>query len=135
MVRIGITLGDPAGIGYEITAKSLTKYRDKRKFTLIGNHDHFFNVLRILNIREDEFDDVKFIDIPGGRIEFGKVQEEAGRISYESVRKGIELALKGDIDTLVTAPINKESWQRAGSRFIDHTRCSQTQGMLELFLR
>lgn len=119
--KIGISLGDPAGIGYEITAKSFLRYTDRNKFTLIGNFEHFRKVLKILGIKSDEFDDINFIDIPGGKIEFGKIQKEAGRISYESVKKGIQMAMSQEIDSLVTAPINKESWQEAGSKFIDHT--------------
>lgn len=125
MTKIGITLGDPAGIGYEITAKSLLNYKNKDRFVLIGNREHFLSVLDLLKIDRKYFEDIEFIDIDGGRIEFGKVQEEAGRISYKSVEKGIEIALKGEIDALVTAPINKESWQRAGSKFIDHTTMLQ----------
>lgn len=123
--RIGITLGDPAGIGYEITAKALRRYRDKGRFTLIGNAEHFRSVLGIIGSNMDEFSSVNFVDIDGGSVDFGRVQKEAGRISYESVVRGIELAMNGEIDSLVTAPINKEAWQQAGSKFIDHTTMLQ----------
>lgn len=126
--KIGITLGDPAGIGYEVTAKALSKLKGKvnAEFTLIGNKNQFMKVLRILNLNAlDLLKDINFIDIPGEDIEFGKVQREAGRISLESVRVGVELAIKNELNALVTAPINKEAWKLAGSKHIDHTTLLQ----------
>ncbi len=126
--KIGITLGDPAGIGYEITAKALSKLKDKSNadFILVGNKNQFLKVLKILNLDPtDILRSIDFIEIPGQDIEFGKVQREAGRISLESVKLGVELAMKNEIDALVTAPINKEAWKLAGSKHIDHTTLLQ----------
>ncbi len=89
--RIGITLGDPAGIGYEVTAKALSRLRGKvnADFVLIGSRNQFLKVLNILNLGVDDvLGNIDFIDVPGQDIEFGKVQKEAGRISLESVRLG-----------------------------------------------
>jgi 4-hydroxythreonine-4-phosphate dehydrogenase len=124
--KIGITLGDPAGIGYEVTAKALIK-KDKynANIFLIGNKEHFKKVLSILKISEAILNDIVFYDIDGGPIEFGKVQREAGRISLESVKVAVELALNDKLDAIVTAPINKEAWILAGSQYIDHTTLLQ----------
>ena len=126
-LKIGVTLGDPAGIGYEVSAKAISRLigRSDVKFVLIGNRSHFLKVLRIVKVPEDILNSVEFIDIPGGEVEFGKVQREAGRISLESVRVGVDMALKGEVDALVTAPINKEAWMLAGSKHIDHTTLLQ----------
>lgn len=124
--RIGVTLGDPAGIGYEIVAKALLKLSGTGvELTLIGNLEHFKKVLGLLKISDNVLNGVRFIDIPGGPFEFGKVQEEAGRVSLESVRRGVELALANEVDALATAPINKEAWIKAGSSYIDHTTLLQ----------
>jgi Pyridoxal phosphate biosynthesis protein len=125
-VRVGVTLGDPAGVGYEVVAKALPKLRGLGiELTLIGNLEHFKSVISMLKINEAVLDGVRLIDIPGGPFEFGKVQEEAGRVSLESVIKAVNLAMAGEVDAIATAPINKEAWFRAGSSYIDHTTLLQ----------
>ncbi|WP_156519690.1 4-hydroxythreonine-4-phosphate dehydrogenase PdxA [Caldivirga sp. MU80] len=125
-VRVGVTLGDPAGVGYEVVAKALPKLRGLGiELTLIGNLEHFKSVISMLKINETVLDGVRLIDIPGGPFEFGKVQEEAGRVSLESVIKAVNLAMAGEVDAIATAPINKEAWFRAGSSYIDHTTLLQ----------
>jgi len=120
--KIGITLGDPAGIGYEIVAKSLLHLKSKvQHFILIGNKDQYLKVLKILKINDEILKNIDFVDVKGNDIEFGKIQKESGRIAYRSVKEGSSLAMKDEIDALVTAPINKEAWKLAGSEFIDHT--------------
>jgi 4-hydroxy-L-threonine phosphate dehydrogenase PdxA len=51
----------------------------------------------------------------------GKVQAICGRASYNYVIKGIELALKGEIDAIVTNPISKEALKMAGINYPGHT--------------
>ncbi len=127
MIKIGITLGDPAGIGYEISAKAVIKivpFLHNTKLLLIGNLDQFNRVLEMLNINmKMMFNEkiIEFFDIEGGPVNFGQISKDAGRIAYESFETAIKLALDNKIDAVVTAPINKESWQLAGSKYIDHT--------------
>ncbi|MGC8621841.1 MAG: 4-hydroxythreonine-4-phosphate dehydrogenase PdxA [Caldisphaera sp.] len=127
MVKIGITLGDPAGIGYEITAKSILKvkpFMGNSKLLLIGNIYQFNNVLALLKINKNDIIDdrsISFFNIEGGLVNFGKINREAGQIAYNSFATAIKLALENEIDAIATAPINKESWRMAGSKYIDHT--------------
>ena len=51
----------------------------------------------------------------------GEVSAMAGNAAFEAVRQVIELAMKGEIDATVTAPINKESIHKAGHHFSGHT--------------
>ncbi len=120
MIKLGITLGDPAGIGYEIVAKAL-KRSWKAEIYLIGNMGNFRRILDLLKINSLILKKINFVEIPGELVDFGKPSKEGGEISLKSVKKGIELAMKGEIDSLVTAPINKEAWKLAGSEYIDHT--------------
>jgi 4-phospho-D-threonate 3-dehydrogenase / 4-phospho-D-erythronate 3-dehydrogenase len=128
---IGITLGDPSGIGSEITAKLLAKSEvyDKCNPIVIGDSDSVKDGIRIAgnglqvnsikNISDAKFEfktvDVYDLDnITLGDFEYGKVSKAAGKASGEFIEKAIDLALKGEIDAVVTNPINKESFKLGG---------------------
>lgn len=119
-MKVGVTLGDPAGIGPEIVAKSLKKFKGRR-LVIIGNRDNFLEVCSMLNLGKSTIETQTFVDIPGGKIEFGRVQKAAGKIALKSIEKSVELAESGEIDALATASINKEAILQAGSKYIDHT--------------
>ncbi len=122
MVRIGVTLGDPSGIGPEIVLKAVEKIsRDDLEITLIGNRDNIEEVAKILGINRGIFDNVNIVDIPGEGIEFGKIQKVSGSISLRSIEAATRMAMQGEIDGIATAPINKEAILLAGSKYIDHT--------------
>ncbi len=124
MTKIGITLGDPAGIGYEISIKAISRLGTKYPrvdFVLFGNKKHLIKVASLIAFDPLKLKNVQMYDIEGNEIEFGKVQKEAGRISYKSFEEAVKLALKGEIDAIATAPINKKAWELMGSKYIDHT--------------
>ena len=50
---IGVTLGDPAGVGPEIVAKSLPSLK-REELVLVGNEENFLRVLSALNLDERE---------------------------------------------------------------------------------
>ena len=116
---IGVTLGDPAGVGPEIVARSLRSL-DKAKLVLIGNRANFLRVISDLSLGVDP-DSCDFVDIPGAEVQYGRVQRSAGEIAVRSIEKSVELAEAGRIDSMATAPINKEALLLAGSKYIDHT--------------
>jgi 4-phospho-D-threonate 3-dehydrogenase / 4-phospho-D-erythronate 3-dehydrogenase len=117
---IGVTLGDPAGVGPEIVAKSLPSLK-RKELVLIGNEENFLRVLSDLNLDERKTSGYRFVDIPGGEVTPGSVQKAAGQIAVRSIEKAVELALKGEVESIATAPINKEAIIMAGSKYIDHT--------------
>lgn len=136
---IGITMGDPAGIGGEVILKSL-----KQKFIhskccpiIIGDYFYFrfliekFSIpLKITSIEKIEdrsslpSDVVPIVDLKNlksNKIKFGICDTDYGKASYEYITEGIKLASSGIIDALVTAPINKESLLKAGIPYAGHT--------------
>jgi 4-hydroxythreonine-4-phosphate dehydrogenase len=122
-VKIGITMGDPAGIGPEIIAKALTKSRINRltKFLIIGDRWVFDKATRpqghkVISI---EFIDVK--NVPRKNFRFGKVRPEFGQAAMEYLRMAVELIKGGEIDCLVTAPISKQAINLAGYKYNGHT--------------
>jgi len=116
---IGVTLGDPAGVGPEIVAKSLGSLT-KGELILIGNRDNFVRVISDLHLDVNP-DEYEFIDIQGGDVQYGRVQKTAGEIAVKSIEKAVELAQANRIESMATAPINKEAILMAGSKYIDHT--------------
>jgi len=135
---IGITMGDPAGIGPEICIKTLSdqKIYERCNPLIVGDAGvmkiaaSLFGFSLIINpvtsISEAKFKfgiidvyDLKNVDID--ELQAGKVSAMAGNAAFEAVRKVIELALEKKVDATVTAPINKESIHLAGHHFSGHT--------------
>lgn len=116
---IGVTLGDPAGVGPEIVAKSLSSLK-KEELVLIGNKRNFLRMISDLHLDVNS-EDCEFVDIPGVDVEYGRVQKAAGEIAIKSIEKAVELAQANRVESIATAPINKEALLVAGSKYIDHT--------------
>ena len=51
----------------------------------------------------------------------GIVQSVSGKAAFEAIRKAVELAKNKEIDTIVTAPLNKEALHLAGHKYPGHT--------------
>lgn len=135
---IGITMGDPAGIGPEIAIKALAKkeiydncipviigdyeaLNDANKFTNLNLN---LNEIREISEAKGEFGTADFINmnfLAPGSWEYKKVSALAGKAAFGYVKKGIELALENKIHAVVTGPINKESINLAGYHYSGHT--------------
>jgi 4-hydroxythreonine-4-phosphate dehydrogenase len=96
--KIGITMGDPAGIGPEIVEKTAAdpRVRDVCQPVLYG-------------VRNDP------------AIELGRVSARAGRASYDAIVSAVEDARSDRIAAIATAPINKEAFAAAGIPWRGHT--------------
>src|SRR5690625_231884 len=134
---IAIPMGDPAGIGPEITAKALAKKEiyDICRQVVVGDVQVFqkyisiiganININLISNPTEGTYDfqTVDFIDLDNIQMEefeYGKVQAQCGKASYEYVNHSVALANKGEVDAIATTPINKESIRAGVVTSIDH---------------
>ncbi len=132
---IGITIGDPAGVGPEVTLKAL---KHKKIFELcipviigdinvvkkaarIVNFEEKINLIRDIDQCKEEELNLISLDNVEFDYQFGKVQPECGRVAFEYIKTGIELAMAKEIDAVVTAPINKEALNMAGYRYSGHT--------------
>jgi 4-hydroxythreonine-4-phosphate dehydrogenase len=120
-IKVGITMGDPSGIGPAITVEAVNKLSGIADFVIIGDSSllnkipGFTNLLR----RNIEIVDLQNVDIK--RFKPGKVKAEYGRASVEYLDKALELVKKEAIDCLVTCPISKESINLAGFSYSGHT--------------
>lgn len=136
---IGVTLGDPAGIGPEIIVKAFSAqqnfHADCRLF-VIGDArvlQHYIDTqatpvqLRSIQSpdeaegRSGKIDILDMHNADPDTFEFGAVSDIAGKASAEYVVKATNLALEGQIDAIVTGPINKESINRGGYHYAGHT--------------
>ncbi len=135
---IGITMGDPAGIGPEIIVKSLSNpniyetcrpvvFADAKvmeKALLICKSNLKIHSIGKVSEALFQFGTIDVYDLDNvdvATLEYGKVSAAAGNAAFESIRKVIELAMSKEIDATVTAPINKESLNLAGHHFSGHT--------------
>ena len=119
-----ITLGDPLGIGPEITAKTLNFLQKKKinlSFIVIGSKISFYKACKNLNINNKLINIIEFIDY-NEKIEFlNRPSIVGGSISYKSICKAAELFKNKIVQSIVTAPISKESLHLAGHKFDGHT--------------
>lgn len=137
--KLAITMGDPAGVGAEITVKALARKEvyDACVPVVIGDWEAMLDALdytgnnrlklrRISSPEEasGEYGTIDLIDMaflqPQGW-EYKKVGKLTGEASFQYVVKGIELANEGRIHAVVTGPINKEAINLAGHHYSGHT--------------
>ena len=132
---LGISTGDPNGIGIEVILKSLEKINFIGKFTpvifsnykLIEEQKRIFNVnceiVPINNIQNLSRNSVNVFNINNKDfdIEFGKSNSDGGDVSRLSLRLAVEFLKNSMIDGLVTGPINKNNIQNNDFNFKGHT--------------
>lgn len=135
---IGISMGDPTGIGPEIVAKALANAETYKKCRplVIGDASAMEQAVRIAKVNlkvnsiakpsEAKFEfgtldviDLKDVDI--AQLQHGKVSAIGGKAAFDAVSKVIELAMAGEVDATVTGPINKEALNLAGYHYTGHT--------------
>jgi len=136
---LGVTQGDPAGIGPEITVKALSETENKADRNVVVYGDPCViqraadivapdaEVKSISRAADADFSRhvINVVDTGTVRaaedVEWGKVQELAGRAAVTAIERATAAALAGEIDGIVTAPINKEAIWKTGSEFLGHT--------------
>jgi 4-hydroxythreonine-4-phosphate dehydrogenase len=134
---VGITMGDPAGVGPEVVVKALGTadvYAWCRPL-VIGDEERLRAAVRIVGSPHA----VRAVSGPGqagfyhGEIDclavggvppdlpFGHLSAVAGEAAYRYVVRAVELALAGTITAVCTAPLNKEALHAAGHAYPGHT--------------
>jgi 4-hydroxythreonine-4-phosphate dehydrogenase len=99
--RVGITVGDPAGIGPEIARKAADDPRVQHACDIVLYGPH--------------------TDPDLARFASGRVTPEAGRAGYTAILQAVQDAVEGRIDAMATAPVNKEAFAAAGLPWRGHT--------------
>jgi 4-hydroxythreonine-4-phosphate dehydrogenase len=119
---IGITTGDPAGIGLEITLKTIRRFLDTSRVILFTDRavfernaslfGHSVSTRWIDNISQVTAEPVLLLrdtptDVPD--VSFGCPSEASGRRALAYLEAASSAALRGEIDAVVTAPVSKEA--------------------------
>ena len=135
---LGVTMGDPAGVGPEIIARAVAEpavraacrpvvigaaATMREALALIGGAQTLHAVSRVADCRWAE-GTVEVLDL--GNVDMAtlprcEVSAAAGRAAYEYIERSVALAQAGEIDAIVTAPVNKEALAAAGVQHSGHT--------------
>lgn len=137
---IGITMGDPTGIGSEIIVKALSQpdvyvkcrplvigdkwaMEDAIKITRIKLDVRSINTISNASFRHGILDVYDLNNIKLEKIPYGKVDADCGRAAGEYIEKAIHMAMEKEIAAIVTGPINKESFDLGGygKKYRGHT--------------
>lgn len=137
---IGISLGDPAGIGPELALRAAAELRSSfsGELALIGSYRLLERVSSQLQLPLPPAVSAQqwlsgprptaagswVVDVPGldaDRVTPGMWTADTGLASYRWVELAIQASLAGRLDAMVTGPIQKEAWRAAGSPYPGHT--------------
>lgn len=132
--RLGITMGDPAGVGPEIICKALASLppESRADIQVFGSLEHLERANRLCatqlelagpgSARADAR--VWVVDVPSSdraAIEPGVASAAGGHAAYAYIAAAVSAALRGEIHVIVTAPLNKYALHEAGYEFEGHT--------------
>lgn len=135
---LGISMGDPGGIGPEICAKALDSsgIYDLCRPLLVGDAEIMRDAVRFCGLklhvracrrpsdggyRHGAIDILDLNNLPLSALKPGTVTAVQGKASFEYVARVIALALANEVDGTVTAPINKAALNAGGYRYAGHT--------------
>ena len=133
---IGVTMGDPAGIGPEIICKALNDEAVYRQCcpVVIGNREPLEQAIRCLGLplsvhavldpADSVYDtnSVNVIEVPlDYQYEAGVLKSDNGRVAIEFMKKAYDLLVAKKISAIASAPCNKEAMKLAGSKFTGAT--------------
>lgn len=135
-IKIGITHGDINGISYEVIIKTLSDQRilDFCIPIIYGSPKVLAYYRKAMNANQPNPQLINSIKDVNQRkiyiincitdtvkVEMGKSTEEAGLYSYQALEKAVQDLKFGELDALITAPINKKNIQTEEFNFPGHT--------------
>jgi 4-hydroxythreonine-4-phosphate dehydrogenase len=109
---VGISAGDPSGIGPEIIRRALLDARVRKALVPVVYGDASLSLERGL---------VPVTALVAAERKAGKPSAAGGRAQLRYIRRAVAAAQAGELDALCTAPVSKEQISRSGERFMGHT--------------
>jgi 4-phospho-D-threonate 3-dehydrogenase / 4-phospho-D-erythronate 3-dehydrogenase len=124
--KIAITIGDPAGVGTEVTLKALSQpdVRDAAEWIIVCDRIALDAASRVTGVVLEQTR-ARLLDIGalgnGSEIVWGALRADYGFAAAEYVRIATGMCLRGEVCAMVTAPLNKEAVALSGLSFSGHT--------------
>jgi 4-hydroxythreonine-4-phosphate dehydrogenase len=134
---IAVTMGDPAGIGPEILAKTFAEkdFREENRAVVVGDERMLERAAGLLDLplRVNIVDDPEDAGFEPGTVDvipetelpedlpFGELDARAGDAAFRYVERATRLAGEGRVAAVTTAPLNKEAMHLAGHNYPGHT--------------
>ena len=134
---LALTLGDPAGIGPEITARTLADAPacDVARGVAVGDTGALLRAVKACELDVQVRKIQSFSEPPESgcidivdtgtlgdvAVEWGVVDARAGQAAVDAIRLAAEAAMRGEVSAIVTGPINKEAIWAAGVKHLGHT--------------
>src|SRR3712207_6552005 len=134
---IAVTMGDPAGIGPEIVAKTFADpgFGDENKALVVGDPGILERAAKLLELplRVNEIENPEEATFEPGAVDvlavgelpedlpFGALDARAGDVAFRYLQRATELANAGRVGAIATAPLNKEAMHLAGHKYPGHT--------------
>ena len=129
--KIVITMGDPSGVGAEVTAAALAERNSdfRSQTVVIGDRDTMQRAAQSLSIDLPIInagslgDGIRVTHIPIDNLpgRFGVLSPACGEASFRYIECAVQMAISGEANCVVTAPINKEALNSAGHHYDGHT--------------
>lgn len=134
LMRIGVTMGDPSGIGPEVALKAvmLFDWKEDSWPVLVGSKEVFQREIDRLGLpmrlssegSSTTPDGIRLVESGHEDIDkfpYGTPSAQSGQASYISILKAVDLTGSGRLDAIVTSPISKLAFGLAGIEFPGHT--------------
>jgi 4-phospho-D-threonate 3-dehydrogenase / 4-phospho-D-erythronate 3-dehydrogenase len=134
---VAITIGDPAGVGPDVVAASLAEggLHEACRPLVIGDRGALERSAGAMAVRlvlrpvqaaaaavfEPGVVDLIDLENVPADLSIGKVQAAAGQAAFAYIERATALALRGEVEAIATAPINKEALKAGGVPYLDHT--------------
>lgn len=120
-MRIGITIGDVNGIGLEVALKAMAygRWPGTTEFVLLGSEAVARAQAKQMRIPISK--QLLFHDVGSAVWSPGRLRVDASRLAVAAIEEGVKLCMAGTLDGVVTAPVNKQGFQRAGVEMPGHT--------------
>lgn len=133
---IGVTMGDPAGIGPEVVLKAAAARPSTCRLVVLGDLTSLIDTASRLGsaltpvpwqpdepypLEPDRLPVLTLSQLPAAERRPGQPTPAGGEASYQYVETGVRLALNNTLQGLVTAPISKAMWHAAGRAYPGHT--------------
>lgn len=124
--RIAITMGDPAGVGPEIAVKALwsDELRELCEPIVVGDMSVLSRAAQVVGRGRPTPDERFVLDLHAvgdAELGWGAATAAGGRAAAAYIERAVEMALAGEVEAIVTGPLNKEALNQAEVPYPGHT--------------